>query len=42
MNVNYSAFTRRDDPIMLTRINKLEENNMQLNLKIIKLNNELE
>lgn len=42
MNVNYSAATRRDDPLMLSKINKLEESNMQLNMKIMKLNNELE
>jgi hypothetical protein len=41
MNVNYSA-TRRDDPILMGKISKLEESNQNLNMKIIKLNNELE
>lgn len=42
MNVNYSSATRREDPIMLSRINKLEETNMELKIKVTKLSNELE
>ena len=40
MNVNYSS--RRDDQMMLTKINRLEETNAELKMKIINLNSELD